>query len=39
MKDFTRRDSLKVGAGFAAGAAVGTNLGLRPARAWSRRSI
>jgi len=33
MKDFTRRDSLKAGAGLLAGAAVGTTLGLRPARA------
>jgi multiple sugar transport system substrate-binding protein len=33
MKDFSRRDSLKAGAGLLAGAAVGANLGLRPARA------
>jgi multiple sugar transport system substrate-binding protein len=33
MKDFTRRDSLKAGAGLLAGAAVGTSLGLRPAGA------
>ncbi len=33
MRDYTRRESLKVGAGLIAGAAVGTNLGLSPARA------
>ena len=33
MKDFTRRDSLRAGAGLLAGAAVGTSLGLRPAGA------
>jgi multiple sugar transport system substrate-binding protein len=31
MRDFTRRDSLKAGAGLVAGAAIGSNLGLRPA--------
>jgi multiple sugar transport system substrate-binding protein len=33
MKDFTRRDSLKAGAGLLAGAAIGASLGLRPGRA------